>query len=69
MSENLYYVPDICKNCNKLNPNNILVIDGTYRAAYNDYYSVSNKLPSIKTEKGGLAKYPKKLFIRNGYYK
>ncbi|CCU56300.1 putative thioredoxin [Mythimna separata entomopoxvirus 'L'] len=69
MSEKLYYVPNLCKQCDKLNPENILVVDGTYRAAYSDYYTISSKLPYIKTEKGGITQYPRKLFIRNGYYK
>ncbi|CCU56006.1 putative thioredoxin [Choristoneura rosaceana entomopoxvirus 'L'] len=69
MDEQLYYIPDLCKNCHKLNPENVLVMNGTYRAAYNDYYYINDKLPMMKTSTGGLTKYPKKLFIRNGHYK
>ncbi|CCU55394.1 putative thioredoxin [Adoxophyes honmai entomopoxvirus 'L'] len=69
MTERLYYMPNLCNRCNKLNPENILVVDGTYRASYSDYVSLNEKLPKIKIESGGTSTPLKKLFIRNGHYK
>ena len=68
-NEKFFYIPDLCSKCHKLNPKNILVTNGKYKAAYNDYKEIQKSLPYIKNVSGGMSLFPIKLFIRNGYYK
>jgi hypothetical protein len=69
MESKIYYFPPLCKVCHKLNPENVLVINGNYRTSYKNYDKIKNRLPFMSNKSGGLVQYPLKLFIKNGFYR
>lgn len=70
MSEKLFYMPDVCKNCHKVLPQNVMMSNGNYRASFSDYIKVKEMCNVDRFAKAGdNTKYPLKLFIRNGYYR
>ncbi|BAO49527.1 putative thioredoxin [Alphaentomopoxvirus acuprea] len=70
MEEKMFYMPPLCKTCNKLNPNHVLILKDNYAISYDKFNKLDSKISTfIKNESGGINRYPIKLYVKNGYYR
>ncbi|AAC97638.1 ORF MSV087 putative thioredoxin, similar to Neurospora crassa GB:D45892 [Melanoplus sanguinipes entomopoxvirus] len=64
-----YYIPDICMNCKKLNPEKVLVTDGKFKTNFLSFDQFNKNDTTFLEYASGGSSIPIKLFFNNGHYR